>query len=138
MPKYTAQNKKIRDAKFLEAVKLTGSAKEAAKMVGRIGSQGSKNPEHSAESMGTKRLKQVEESMLDAFTEEGVTPRKVAKEVKNLLDHKNPMAKDKGISHALKAGVGGGYKPLELAHTFKPFEVTDEQKEYIDNLMDED
>ena len=134
MPKYTEQTKKIRNARFLEALKRTGSAKEAAKAVGRIGSQGGKDIENSAAVMGTKRLKQVNLSMLDALTEEGVTPKAVAREIRNLMRHRNPIAKDKGVTQSLKIGVGGGYKGEEHVHTIKPFEVTDEQREMLDDL----
>ena len=30
--------------------------------------------------------------------------------------------------------LNGSYKPTEMAHTFKPFEVTEEQREILDNL----
>ena len=127
MPRYTPQLKALKQIEFLNALEKTGSPKEAAKLVGRIGSQGALNPEHSAESMGTKRLKQVEESILEAALEQGVTPKKVAKEIKNLLDHIKPEAKDKGITHALKIGVGGGYAP-EKNINFN-VEVTKEERE---------
>ena len=129
MPKLTPQTKKIRNQEFLTALKATGSPKEAAKIVGKIGSQGSKNIENSAAVMGTKRLKQVNLSILDAALKNGITPDKVAKKINNLLDAKkivrqfkkgdleyeyeedNVKALDKGIEHSLKIGVGGGYAP---------------------------
>ena len=111
MPKYTIQNKKMRDRQFLEAIKQTGSPKEAAKIVGNIGSQGGKDLENVAAVMGTKRLKQVNEPILEAMLQSGVTAKKIAEKVDELLNDENPIAIDKGVTQALKVGVGGGYSP---------------------------
>ena len=128
MPKLSPQLKKIRDKQFLTALEATGSPKEAAKLVGKIGSQGGKNPENVASARGSQRLKRINETMLDAALKNGVTPDKLAKKIKTLLDakvrvktyikgdletevvHEDSQAIDKGITHALKIGVGGGYK----------------------------
>lgn len=127
MPKLTPQLKKIKDEQFLNALQETGSAKEAAKIVGNLGSQGGLDIENVASVMGTKRLKQVNLSLLDALSGQGITSKKIAKKIDTLLnakvrvktymkgdlqsevEHEDTQAIDKGLTHAIKIGVGGGY-----------------------------
>lgn len=111
MPRLSPQTKLLRDQEFLTAYQETGSLKEAAKKVSKIGSQGAKDPERSAEAAGSQRLRNIELSILEAAAENGITPTTVAKKIKELLDDKDLKNVDKGITHSLKIGVGGGYTP---------------------------
>ncbi len=114
MPKLKPINQDIRNQQFLNALEQTnGNSKEAAKIVGKIGSQGAKDPEKSAAVMGSKRLSKVNISILEACENIGVTPAMVASKIKQLLNSADRTAIDKGITHALKIGIGGGYK-LEM------------------------
>ena len=91
MPKDTPQTKKIKDAEFLQALKETGSPKKAAIVVGNLGSQGGKNLDKVASVMGTKRLKRVNISVLEAMLKNGVTPDKIAKKTNVLLEAKKDI-----------------------------------------------
>ena len=117
MPKLSPKLKKIRDTNFITAVMETGSIKEAAKRVGKIGSQGAKNPEHSAESMGSQRLQSLEMSMVDALLAQGVTPKKIAERTDDLLESQDPQFIDKGITQSMKMGLGGGYAAEKTINT---------------------
>ena len=99
MPKLSVQTKKIRDLKFLNALKETkGNAKEAAIIVGKIGSQGATDLDNSAKSSGSQRLSNLNPTMLDALAENGVTPDKIAKKIDRLLDKDDYQAIDKVIT----------------------------------------
>lgn len=137
MPKLTAQSKKLRNIRFLNALQETdGNPTEAAKLVGRIGSQGAKDPEASAHTMGTKRLKQVELTILDSLTEKGVNSDKIADKINELLEHADHKAIDKGIAHALKIGVGGGYAPEKRETVSVNINATPEEMNKYNALRD--
>ena len=153
MPKLSPQLKKIRNMEFLEALKETGSAKKAAKLVGNLGSQGGKDIENVASVMGTKRLKQVNLTLLDALLARGVNPKKIAKKIDTLLDakvriktfikggleteieHEDSMAIDKGLNHAIKIGVGGGYAPEK--HLNLNLEIKKEDRKLAEKALKE-
>lgn len=120
MPKLTLITQKIKNQQFLNALaKTNGNAKEAAKIVGNIGSQGGHNIEKSAAVMGSKRLSKVSISLLEACENAGVTPAMIASKIKQLLNSKDRTAVDRGIGHALKVGIGGGYKSEIPVNTYR-------------------
>jgi hypothetical protein len=121
MPKLLPQTQAIKDQQFLNALQETsGNATEAAKLVGKIGSQKGKNSQGSAASMGSQRLKKLNVSMVQACLNKGITPDKVADKIMMLLNDPQPNIVDKALSHALKVGVGGGYKPEPITTVSRP------------------
>ncbi len=102
MPKYSPQTKLIKDMQFVEALHETGSPKEAAKVVGSIGSQGAMNPEESARVMGSKRLRNVSYYLLRSMYDTGVTDQYIAQKVLELLTSDDLRMVDKGITQFIK------------------------------------
>ncbi len=109
MPKLSPKLKKIRDTNFITAVVETGNLAEAAKRVGKIGSQGATDIENSAASMGSQRLKNLNPSLLDAYINKGITPEKLADTNFELLEDEKPEVRLKALDTGIKVGVGGGY-----------------------------
>ena len=135
MPKLLPQTIKIRNARIIKAVMIAKNKKELGYLTGHPGKNGSKDPDNSATILGTQNLALVQDSMLDAALAAGITPAKVAEKINVLLDaekirkvmrqgetiieesEEDKMAIDKGITHSLKIGVGGGYAPEKSART---------------------
>lgn len=84
-----------------------------------------KTPNQIVESAGVQEaIKEYTSEMMGAFEAQGITPYYVAGKIKDLMEAKkivkvagqiesiedNHQAIDKGISHAAKFGIGGGYK----------------------------
>ena len=110
MPKLLEKTKRIRHRRFLNALEKTGSPSRAAMEVLNIGSRGSKNKDNSARAAGSQMLSRINDTMVDALGRNGVTTDKIAERTNDLLESQDPMFIDKGISQAMKMGLGGGYK----------------------------
>jgi hypothetical protein len=68
-----------------------------------------KSSEMQAQAIVMERRKEGEESIKNACTDEGLTPRHIASRIKMLTEHDDYRAVTSGIDIALKVGVGGGY-----------------------------
>ena len=53
----------------------------------------------------------VKKGLVAALDARGITPEKIAEKIGWLLNQEKYEAVDKGIAHAAKIGVGGGYAP---------------------------
>src|SRR3990167_10497983 len=58
-----------------------------------------------------EEVERVGRTLAAALEERGVTSDKLALKIDQLLDSDEYQAVDKGITHAAKIGVGGGYAP---------------------------
>ena len=110
MPRLLEKTKKIRHKRFLTALEKTGSPAKAAMETLKIGSRGAKNMNNSASAAGSQMLERINDTMVDALGRNGVTTDKIAERTNDLLDSQDPQYIDKGISQAMKMGLGGGYK----------------------------
>ena len=129
MPKLLEKTKRIRHKRFLTALERTGSPAQAALETLNIGSRGAKNIENSASAAGSQMLARIKETMVDALERNGVTTDKIAKKTDDLLESQDPIYIDKGITQAMKMGLGGGYSPEKSVSMNVNIEATEELKE---------
>ena len=54
-------------------------------------------------------VKSEQKNLVDALEAQGITPAKIAQKIDYLLESEDESVIDKGLSHAIKIGVGGGY-----------------------------
>jgi hypothetical protein len=120
---------KIRNQRFIaEYVGNGGNATQAAMVVYRPSTP------NSAAVIGCEKVRELKPTILESLEEGGVTVRKVVRGINALLDappivrvHKNGnetievesinyMAIDKGITQAMKIGLGGGYASTKCSH----------------------
>lgn len=118
-------------AKAVLADQLSPQPEGVVKALEKVGyDSASKNSKTIVESKGFQEaLQEEQDTMLKALDRNGITPDKLAKAVEKLLDAKkvirtfgkttieteDTFAIDKGLTHALKIGTGGGYKDQGIA-----------------------
>lgn len=124
--------------KFIELWKEIGSAVGAIKVLKPHLTQ------NSASFMAAQYATEAKLTMMDALTDIGITPPDVAEGVSKLLhakkikrvrdaegglieemEREDMAAIDKGITHAAKFGVGGGYRPDQIQGAFATFSLSD-------------
>lgn len=134
--KKTEDDLNPRWAKFIELYILTGKAKESALRAGFS--------ENYAAVILNRFPDKVKKSLSEALEARGITSEKVAEKIGVLLDAKKKVrtytkgditeeyeeedhaAIDKGITHAAKIGVGGGYAAEKSVNLTLTAEVMDD------------
>ena len=126
-------------AKFIDRYLETGNAKQSAIIAGFS--------EEYASVITTRFPDKVRESLTDALESKGITSERIAEKIEVLLEASTPIYKnnnatgeiehigdkpdyiavDKGITHAIKIGIGGGYAPEK--HIVANMVFKNEQKE---------
>jgi len=112
---------------FIDEYLKTGNARQSALKVGFT---------EAYANIITQRIPvKVRKSMQEALEAKGITPERIAESIDFLLEHDNFQAVDKGITHAAKMGVGGGYVPEKHVNLNYDVELTDEERKLAAELL---
>lgn len=79
-------------------------------------------------------IKNEQKNLLEALEAQGITPQRIAEKIDMLLEG-DANSIDKGLNHAIKAGVGGGYAPEKSISLTGDIDILREQLRKLHEKM---